>query len=314
MELTLALDWTPNVNHAGLYLAQIKGYYKELGIDPRFISTDIDAYRKKPIQRLADHEVDLAIGPSEHLIEYRLLREDPVPVVAMATVSQHETSAFVTLQSSGITRPAQLDGKTYAGYKTLLETNLITEMIRNDGGKGDISLITPPRLSVFDGFLQGEADTCWVFVPWEVAIAENRGIPLYTFYLNDFQVPYGYSPLIMSREEIVTEKKEAIHNFFKATAKGYREAAAQPEATARLLVEHIDHSNFEDIDFIELAMHSISGTLLNNAGQWGVMRYERWRQYTHWLIQKKMLAFSDKRLLTEKEADVTTFYSNDFLN
>jgi len=310
MKLTLALDWTPNVNHAGLYLAQINGYFRDAGLEVEFISTDVDNYTKKPIERLAEKEVDFAMGPSEHLINYRKLKEPAVPVLAVATIMQEETSAFVTQASSGIDRPAQLDRKTFAGYKTVLETNLITSMIRNDGGAGNINLITPPRLSVFDGFLQGEADTCWVFMPWEGVIAQHRGIALNAFRLNDYQVPYGYSPLIMVREDVLNEKQEAYQKFLQAVGKGYKETAQNPEATAEILTKNIDHANFEDDAFIQKTMQVIAPTLLDKGGKWGIMQHQHWEDYTHWLIAHDMLQLPDGALLKKEDVDVEDFYTN----
>ncbi len=312
MKLTLALDWTPNVNHAGLYLAQINGFFREAGLEVEFISTDVDNYTKKPIERLAEKEVDFAMGPSEHLINYRKLKSPAVPIVAVATIMQEETSAFVTLASSGIDRPAQLYGKTFAGYKTVLETNLITSMIRNDGGEGNINLITPPRLSVFEGFLQGEADTCWVFMPWEGVIAEHRGIALNAFRLNDYNVPYGYSPLIMVREDVLSEKQEVYQKFLQAVGKGYQEAAQNPEATAEILTKNIHHANFEDGAFIQKTMQAIAPTLLDNEGNWGIMQYQNWEEYTHWLIEHDMLQLP-KALLKKEDVNVKDFYTNGLL-
>jgi NitT/TauT family transport system substrate-binding protein len=314
MKLTLALDWTPNVNHAGLYLAGINGYYQEAKLEVEFISTDIDNYTKKPIERLAAREVDFAMGPSEHLITYRELKEPKVPIVAVATIMQKETSAFVTLASSGIDRPAKLDGKIYAGYKTVLETNLITGMICNDGGEGRINLITPPRLSVFEGFLQGQADTCWVFMPWEGVIAGHRGIDLNAFYLGDYDVPYGYSPIIMIREDVLAEKEEAYQKFLQATRKGYQEAAQNPEATAEVLVKNIDHSNFGDAVFIRKTMQAIAPFLLDAEGRWGVMQHQKWENYTHWLIEHEMLKRNDGSLVKKDEVDIENFYTNRLLD
>ncbi|MEK6481451.1 ABC transporter substrate-binding protein [Catalinimonas sp. 4WD22] len=312
MKLKIALDWTPNVIHAGMYLAQLENIFAEHGLEVELIPTDVDNYTKKPIERLIEGEVDIALGPSEHLINYRLLKEERFPVKAIATVMQEETSAFVTLKSSGIDRPAKLDGKTYAGYKTVLEENLITTMIRNDGGKGEVKLITPPRLSVFDGFLQGEADTCWVFMSWEGVIAQQKGYELNAFHLKDFQVPYGYSPILMTLENTIAEKKTALQQFLQASGQGYIQAANEPEKAAAFLVQGIAHSNFEDINFIMNAMQSIAPTFLNQNGRWGVMSSERWNDYTQWLIKHKMLKKADGNLL--EEADTESFFTNTLLD
>ena len=312
MKITIALDWTPNVNHAGMYLAQLKNYFPA-DMSVEFISTDIDNYTKSPIERLADGEADIALGPTEHLLKHRLLKEDTFPVVAIATIMQEETSGFVTLAGSGIDRPAQLDSKTYAGYKTLLEENLLNSMIRQDGGQGNIQMVTPPRLEVFEASLRHEFDVCWVFLPWEREIAAHRGIDLNTFRLTDYQVPYGYSPLLMTREELLQEYPDQIRAFLAAAARGYQEVTEQPDAVAQLLTKGIGHSNFADADFISRTMTAITPTLLTRDGDWGIMQSEHSERYIHWLLQHQLLKTEGGQSLTEQDITIDKLFTNQYL-
>ena len=312
MKLTIALDWTPNVIHSGMYLAHLRNYFpSDLSVE--FISTDIDNYTKSPIERLADGEADIALGPTEHLLKHRLLKDEPFPVVAIATVMQKETSGFVTLASSGIDRPAKLDGRTYAGYQTLLEEDLLNSMIRKDGGEGSIEMITPPRLEIFEAFLRREFDVCWVFSPWEGVIAQQRDIAINTFRLTDYQVPYGYSPVIMTREEVLREQSNDIRSFLAAIARGYQDVCQQPEAVAEQLVEGVDHTNFTDVSFITQATRAISPTLLNSQGQWGVMQHSYCKKYTQWLLQHNHLKTESGQLLTAQDIAIDQLFVNQHL-
>ena len=50
MEIELALDWTPNTNHTGVYVAQAEGYYEEAGVD-----VDAGVVRvRRPVEREFD--------------------------------------------------------------------------------------------------------------------------------------------------------------------------------------------------------------------------------------------------------------------
>ena len=40
--VTLMLDWTPNTNHTGLYVAQAKGFYKDAGLDVTILEGAVD--------------------------------------------------------------------------------------------------------------------------------------------------------------------------------------------------------------------------------------------------------------------------------
>ena len=99
--LTIALDWSPNVLHAGIFVAQEKGWYDSVGLHVKWFSTEIDNYEKKPIQRIQDREVDLAIGPTEHILYYSALHKGAPQIQAIGTILQEHMSAFITKASFG---------------------------------------------------------------------------------------------------------------------------------------------------------------------------------------------------------------------
>ena len=40
--ITFVLDWTPNTNHTGLYVAQAKGYFEEVGLKVNIVQPPDD--------------------------------------------------------------------------------------------------------------------------------------------------------------------------------------------------------------------------------------------------------------------------------
>lgn len=119
MAVAVALDWTPNTNHTGLYVARSKGYYRDAGLEVQLQSPHQDDYKATPSSRLAKGEALFALVPSETLISHHTWPEprDSKPrIVAVGAVLQDDTSAIVCLKSSGLERPAQLDGIVYASY------------------------------------------------------------------------------------------------------------------------------------------------------------------------------------------------------
>jgi NitT/TauT family transport system substrate-binding protein len=63
--ITLALDWTPNTNHTGIYVARAKGYYDEADVDLTVLSPAEDDYETTPAKRVVQGEATVAIAPSE---------------------------------------------------------------------------------------------------------------------------------------------------------------------------------------------------------------------------------------------------------
>ena len=156
-KVTLALDWTPNTNHTGFYVAQQKGWYREQGIDLQILPYSDAA---SPDTLVGSGQADFAVSFVEQVV---LDRVNGLPVKSVAALVQHNTSELVTLKSSGIIRPAALDGRAYAGFGTPYEEPVIHTVILHDGGiHGNVRTITSNT-----GGLQAleakQADYVWIY-------------------------------------------------------------------------------------------------------------------------------------------------------
>lgn len=195
---------------------------------------------------------------------------------AVATVMQSNTSAIVTLKSSGIDRPKLLDGKKYASYGARYEGRIVQQLIKvrprvyrfwwpagtiisiismytrcrhrsacgaycanlhcahtplplqNDGGSGQYDEIVEPMLSLWDSVVSGKYDSTWVFMGWEGIEAQQKGIDLNVFMLQDFNVPYGEGPMIIALDSECKAGSDAA-KVIAAAAKGYQWAVEHPE-------------------------------------------------------------------------------------
>lgn len=284
--LKLALDWTPNTIHTGIYLALIRGYYAECGLDVQIVTPDTDGYSTYPIRKLNNREVDIAMAPSEHIIGHNL-ESKGVALSAIATVFQKDTSCMVVHTQDDIKSPKDLDGKQYIGYQTLFEQEILKTMIQHAGGKGVFSCITPPKLSVWDAFLEKKGHVCWVFTSWEYAQARYSGLKVSKFNLSEWGIPYGYSPCLIARASDAANPK--LHQFVEATGKGYSWAAQNPKQAADLLHLHVGHANMEDSAFLEYSIQQVSDYWLSEDGSWGNMRKENWEGYLAWLQNNSLL-------------------------
>ena len=71
IKLKLALDWTPNINHIGFYVAKEKGFFEKLNIDLEIISPEADNYKHSPAKKIELNLADLALCPTESIISFR---------------------------------------------------------------------------------------------------------------------------------------------------------------------------------------------------------------------------------------------------
>lgn len=283
--LRLAFDWRPNALHSGILLAEKRGWYDSLNLSLEWFTPEVDHYQKKPIWRLQDGEVDLAIGPTEHIFRYGAPTDTPAgkSVKAIATILQDDLSAFVTKPGSGLKRPRHLDGHIYGGYHTPLEKAILRKMIQNDGGTGHFQTQTPPRLSLWEAFRQDSVEACWVFLHWEaIQWKLTQDTALNTFIPNDYGVPYGYSSVFFAPAHPTEKQENMYRRFLKATARAYQEVAAEPRQAAQELLGYLPHENYQDSALLQASFKKLAPALLRN-GRWGLQHPGKYAQYLRWV-------------------------------
>ncbi len=308
--LTLALDWTPNTNHTGFYVAQAKGWYRDVGIDVRITHPGEDDYGTTPARKVAEGRADLAIAPSESILSYRIAAE-PVPLRAIAAVLARDASAVVTLASSGLDRPSALDGRTYASYEARFEDAIVQAMVRADGGSGDVQISYPRKLGIWDTLLAGDADATWIFDPWEGVQADREGVALNRFTLADYGIPYGYSPVLAVREDLIDQNADALRSFLRASRRGFIWAADNPDAAADLLIQHADHATLADTEFVRQSQRAIAPYYMDEGESWGTMRSDVWESFVGWLTDRGLIV--DRAGNPLPTPAPSTLFTNDLL-
>lgn len=307
-EVVVALDWSPNTNHTGFYVAKAKGYYEELGLSVRLLGANEKEFAGSysgeaapggdpfptPCNRVAAGEATFAVNSPEGAVGWNCppFAPDRPKLTVVAALLQQQSSALVTLKSSGIDRPKLLDGKRYASYAARFEGRIVQKMVQNDGGSGAFAEECPAMLGIWGALLDGTYDATWVFLGWEGVEAKLKGVELNTFLMQDFGVPYGYAPCLLAHPKVLGEEPELVRQFLAATARGFEFAAAHPGESAGILVRGAKEENSFEID-PELAQASQAVLspqyLAADSGKWGVMEPQRWSDYISWLAAEGLL-------------------------
>ena len=89
-KIRLALDWTPNINHIGFYVAMHLGFYDENGIELEILNPLNDNYSLTPGKKLETNLVDFAIAPFETVISLNN-KENKVAAVDDCALSKQTT-------------------------------------------------------------------------------------------------------------------------------------------------------------------------------------------------------------------------------
>lgn len=294
-EVRVVLDYMPNTNHTGLYVAIEQGYYEEEGLDVKLIQPGVGGADVL----VASGEVPFGVSYQENVTEGRVQN---VPLVSLATIIQHNTSGFASVTEKNITSPKDFEGKVYAGWGGPAEEAVIEAMMKADGA--DFSQVTVTSSGSADTFtaLYNDIDFVWIFDAWQGVEARLRGIDLNIIYLNEYEPRLDYyTPILVTNETLIAEDPDLVRAFMSATAKGYEYAIANPEEAAEILI-----ALEPDLD-PELVMASqkwLSPHYQAEAAQWGLQKREVWANYAEWMMEYGLL---------ESMPDIDAAFTNDFL-
>ena len=128
-KVTFALDWTPNTNHTGVYVAAERGYYKEAGLEVEIVQ----APENGADALVAAGDAEFGVTFQDTMASY-VSGSDPMPVTAIAAIIQHNTSGIISMKDKGITSPAEMAGHTYATWELPIEQGMIERCVEADGG------------------------------------------------------------------------------------------------------------------------------------------------------------------------------------
>ncbi|NWJ46340.1 MAG: ABC transporter substrate-binding protein [Chloroflexi bacterium] len=303
--LSLALDWVPNTNHTGIYVALAKGWYAEEGIDLKILPYSEAA---TPESLIASGKAELGIGAAEGIVSAAAAGQS---LVSIAAIIQKDTSALVTLKNSGLTSPKMLVGKKYAGFGASYEEPVINSMIKFDGGNGTFENITA-NVFGYEAVLNKQADFVWIFEGWDEIEAKLRGIDLNVIPITKYGVPDRYTPLIETSADVISKKSDALKRFMKATVRGYEYSITNPKDAADLLINSNPAGTFSNKELVYKSQDYLSPKYKEGATQWGSQTLKMWTDYPRFMFQAGILKDADNKPLT-KELDYNKLFSNEFL-
>src|SRR6185369_1291263 len=224
----LGLDWTPNTDHTGFFVARAKGWYRDAGIDLRILPYGTLA----PESLLAAHQAECGISFQDSMTFAVAAGAD---IVSTAAILQKTASAIGVLAGGPIQRPRDLDGKTYAGFGYPNEDPTLKFVIRADGGKGEFKTATLDS-AAYEALYSHRADFTIPFTAWEGVEAEQRGIKLRYFQFSDYGFPEFYQVVLACDRQWLDKNPDAAKRFVMATASGFQFAADNADEAAAILV------------------------------------------------------------------------------
>lgn len=302
--IRLALDWLPNTNHTGIYVALARGWYEEAGV-----SVEILPFSGVMAETsVSSGRADVAVSSTENVLAAATSGD---PVVSIATIMATNTAAFAVLESSDIESPADFAGKLYAAFGVGYEEPILRTLIEADGGTGNVESVIL-NVSGFDALLSGFADIVWIFEGWQGVQADLEDIDLRLFNFTDYGLPDYYTPVLATSPEALEQMPEQLQAFIDATARGYTFAANNPAEAAALLLETTPAGTFPNETLVRRSQAFVSQYYLPEGQPWGYQDPEKWQGYPNLLL--KAGVFSDPEGEPVLELDISALYTNMFIS
>ncbi|MET3287976.1 UNVERIFIED_CONTAM: ABC-type nitrate/sulfonate/bicarbonate transport system substrate-binding protein [Brevibacillus sp. OAP136] len=295
IDIKVVLDWTPNTNHTGLYVAQEKGFFKEQGLNVQII---------QPGQTGSDQMV--GAGNAEFGVSYQegvtQARIQGVPLVSIAAVIQHNTSGFASPVAKNIKTPKDFEGKTYGGWGSPAENAMIESLMQ--GQQADASKVKIVNIGDADYFtaVKRDIDFAWIYYGWTGIEAEQRKEPMNMIYLKDYSEKLDYyTPVLVTNEKMIQEKPDVVKKFMAAVSKGYQFAIDKPDEAADILCKAAPDL---DKNLVHASQKWLSPRYKDDAPRWGEQKKAVWENYAGWMLDHKLL---------EKQLDADKAFTNQFL-
>jgi NitT/TauT family transport system substrate-binding protein len=214
--VTLQTDWYPQPEHGGFYDAQIRGYYKDEGLDVTilpggpYVNND---------QQVSVGAAQFAMGSSDHVLE---AIGNGAPLVAVAATMQRDPQAIMVHQDSPVHNFKDLDGHAVAvrlGASTWFEFLVKRFQLKN------VREI-PATYSVAN-FLQDAGYIQQIFVTSEPFFARQAGVPVRTMLISEA----GYNPyrVFMTSRSFLQQHPEIVAKFVRASLRGWRDYLVHPD-------------------------------------------------------------------------------------
>lgn len=232
--IRLALQWSPQAQFAGYYMAHEKGIYDSYGLDVEILPGSADQNGSEKV-RLGEAEFGTAF-----LAEGLQLRSQGVPLVNIGQFLQRSALMLVARKESGIKTISDLDGARVGTWGDAYHLQP-QALFKREGLQVNLIRQSPS----FELFMRGGLDV--VLAMWY-----NEYHQLLSYGLNqDEMTIFFFSDLgmnlpedgIYSLESTFNESPETAQALVDATAEGWLYAFAHPEETIDIMLRIMKESN-----------------------------------------------------------------------
>jgi putative hydroxymethylpyrimidine transport system substrate-binding protein len=280
----LALDWYPNANHMGIYLAIENGYFLDENIDVE-IYTPSDP--STVLQTVASGADDFGINYQPDLL---IARNEGVPVVSILGMVQHPLNSVMSLKSKGYESPLDLKGKKI-GYPGIpWNENALNTMLEFSGLHGitDVEIVNV-GWELGSSLISENVDAIiGAYFTHESFILENEGYPVNIMRMEEWGVPDYYELVLVTSEDFLNNNPSIVKRFTRALIQGYQDAIDDPQKGIDVLILHAPEAKKNE------RIERLGGDILKDLwqdgeGKFGTQEKNKWMNFALWMQEKGII-------------------------
>ena len=237
-KLTLLLDWFVNPDHAPIYVALEKGYFKEAGIDLEVVAP---ADPNDPPKLVAAGKADLAISYQPQL---HIQVDEGLPLSRIATLVATPLNTLLVLDDGPIATIADLKGRTIGFSVGGFEDALLRAMLEPHGIRMEEVTLVNVNFSLSPSLLSGQVDAViGAYRNFELNQMDLEGRPGRAFYVEEHGVPPYDELIVVARPD--RQGDPLLRRFVDALERGVQFLVNHPEDSWRLFLRGRDELDDE---------------------------------------------------------------------
>ncbi len=240
IDISLALDWYPNSNHAGIYYGIDNGYFEENDIN-------VDVYTPSDPASILQ---TVASGRDEFGISYQpdllLARSEGIPVVAVHSIVKTPLNSIMTLGDSGIDNPSKLKNKTI-GYPGIpLNIGILSSILEEQDLTIDDVELVDVGFDLVPALLSERVDAIiGAFWSHESILIELEGREVNILKFEEWGIPKYHELVLVTSEEYFKNNEEIVEKFVDAFSRGYEKSIENNDESMEALIAAFPEVNIE---------------------------------------------------------------------
>jgi putative hydroxymethylpyrimidine transport system substrate-binding protein len=281
--LSLDLDWYVNPDHAGIYTAVDRGFFRQAGLD---VKPQVPSDPSAPIKEVAAGRADLAISYEPEVL---LAADKGLDVEAVGAVVGSPLTSLISLPRGGVTSAASLNGKTVGTAGIPYQSDYLETILQTAGLPSSSAEEVNVGLNLLPALIGGRVDAILGgFRNIEGIDLGLRGLDPRIVPVDRLGVPTYDELVLVARTSTVQGHPEAIRAFIAALARGTDYARTHPQEAANAVL-----SAGKGLDPMQTRAEVDATLPLLAPPQghpYGYMDPNSWRAYAQWMAEHDLIS------------------------